>query len=275
MSFFDIEVSREIWNGKLPIKVMLCKDEIDTQRTWKWQDPIYTEMSRCSYLPLLSQQLSSVLDLTVEPSDIWYDFNGEPLKWHYPIGLLYDMYRLDESESAPPLPWDLTIHVQNFPTEKLLRRPSVETAQDMFMSMIKEADFLRHGTTKRVMNLSKRDQTQLWESVASDHFEEYWSVNKRLLETTTSQPLRHIPLRLYLPDQCPVIQELVSAEDTERSLGEVLSGILPDLFPSSLLESSAIPLIHGIHLPLDTPIIWAAENLSFADNFLHIVLNKA
>ncbi|KAF7724870.1 autophagy protein 5 [Apophysomyces ossiformis] len=256
-------------------------------------------MSRCSYLPLLAQQLSSVLDATVEPGDIWFDFRGEPLRWHYPIGILYDLHSLQDSKVNSPLPWSLTVHTQNFPTEKLLRRPSMETVQDMFMSMIKEvqysvlpetdynsdeyvkekADFLRHGTTKRVMNLSKRDQTQLWESVASDKFDDYWNVNKRLLETTASQPLRNIPLRLYLPEQCPVIQELVPADeivsDPARSLGEVVSKILPDLFSPTLTENIAIPVIHGISLPLDTPIIWAAENLSFADNFLHIVISKA
>lgn len=29
-----------------------------------------------------------------------------------------------------------------------------------------QADFLRNGTTKKVMNLSKRDQSQLWQSLA-------------------------------------------------------------------------------------------------------------
>lgn len=31
-------------------------------------------------------------------------------------------------------------------------------------------------------------------------------------------------------------------------------------------------IIHGVELPLDTPIGWAYENLSFADNFLHVVV---
>ena len=30
--------------------------------------------------------------------------------------------------------------------------------------------------------------------------------------------------------------------------------------------------IHGISVPLDTPIIWMSRNLSFPDGFLHIVL---
>lgn len=33
------------------------------------------------------------------------------------------------------------------------------------MSMLKEADFVRYGSTKRVTNLRKGDQDQLWEGV--------------------------------------------------------------------------------------------------------------
>jgi autophagy-related protein 5 len=49
----------------------------------------------------------------------------------HPIGLLYDL-------QSAPLPWVLTLHFQNFPTDVLLKNPSVDSMQDMFMSMIKE-----------------------------------------------------------------------------------------------------------------------------------------
>jgi autophagy-related protein 5 len=82
--------------------------------------------------------------------------------------------------------------------------------------------------------------------------------------------MRHIPLKLYLPNDCPVIQELVSAQDA--SLGHVLSNILPSLFPQQ--EQLAMVMTHGIEIPLDTPIHWASENLSFPDHFLHIVIKE-
>lgn len=75
------------------------------------------------------------------------------------------------------------------------------------------------------MNLSKRDQTQLWQSLATgnralfytltlvinydiDRWDEFWAVNRQLVEYSNSS-LRNIPLRIYLPDNCPVIQELI------------------------------------------------------------------
>ncbi|KAI7852768.1 putative autophagy-specific protein [Circinella umbellata] len=263
VTVFDDIISKKIWNGKLPIQISLDPTENHT-----FTEPIFMEASRCSYLPLVSEQLLHIyngLDIEITNTEIWYDYEGEPLKWHYPIGLLYDM------SGSKDRPWQITVHFHNFPNEKLLKSPSVEAAQDMFMSMMKQADFLRYGTTKRVMNLSKKDQSQLWESLSLDRYDEYWNVNKYLISDTDS--LRYVPLRIYLPDQCPVIQEVVSFtnKDSSKLLGDVLNDILPDLFPSNL----AIPITHGIQLPLDTPIDWASQNLSFADNFLHLVICKS
>ena len=55
---------------------------------------------------------------------------------HYPIGLLYDM------SGSKDRPWQITVHFRNFPNEKLLKSPSVEAVQDMFMSMMKQVKLL-------------------------------------------------------------------------------------------------------------------------------------
>ncbi|KAI9267379.1 autophagy protein Apg5-domain-containing protein, partial [Sporodiniella umbellata] len=133
----------------------------------------------------------------------WYECESEPLKWHYPVGLLYDL----EYQNIT-LPWSLTIRFKNFPSSTLLAKPTPTTMQNMYMSMIKEAEFLRTGNTKKVMNLSKHDQIQLWQSLSLDCYDDYWKVNKQLTEYSLSN--RHVPVRLYLPDNCPVVQELVS-----------------------------------------------------------------
>ncbi|CAO3652331.1 unnamed protein product [Mucor hiemalis] len=205
-------------------------------------------------------------------SSVWYsDSNKKPLKWHYPIGLLFDL-----NANADQLPWGITLHFKDLPSSQVLLKPTPETMQDMFMSMVKEADFLRNGSTKKVMNLSKRDQTQLWQSLAADRYDEFWAVKKQLVEYSASN-LRNIPLRIYLPDECPVIQELVSfygdsEKDVSPSTREILQKMVPELFSTEEMLASISVVIHGVEIPLDTPINWAYENLSFADNFLHIAV---
>lgn len=57
-------------------------------------------------------------------------------------------------------------------------------------------------------------------------------------------------------------------------MGDILKEIIPDLFTSEKaeLDPKVAITIHGVDLPLDTPVNWAYENLSFADNFLHLVV---
>lgn len=38
--------------------------------------------------------------------DLWLDFEGTPLKWHYPIGLLFDLNK----QEINCLPWNITVH---------------------------------------------------------------------------------------------------------------------------------------------------------------------
>ena len=103
------------------------------------------------------------------------------MKWQYPLGLLYDLFSgaspaqasdfdaqnkssLEEQEDQ--LPWRLTLHFTEWP-EQALVRPDAEgkVLHDAFINSVKEADFLRNGTAKGIMSLSKDDSTQLWTAV--------------------------------------------------------------------------------------------------------------
>jgi autophagy-related protein 5 len=56
------------------------------------------------------------------------------------------------------------------------------------------------------------------------------------------------------------------------TLGHALHQLLPNVFPSAE-QSSLEPLLHGVVVPLDTPIGWMSQCMVYADNFLHIVID--
>lgn len=99
------------------------------------------------------------------------------MKWHYPIGLLFDLYAGvdpasktsggDQSpETESPFPWRLTVHFSDWPSEELVRLdPDGMVLNDAFINSVKEADFLRNGTAKGIMSLSKEDSAGLWKAV--------------------------------------------------------------------------------------------------------------
>ncbi|KAF9580039.1 autophagy protein 5 [Lunasporangiospora selenospora] len=273
-------IAKVIWDGSIPI--LFSDNGVDLPAKSP-NASLLIEAPRCSYL---SQLTSRVLHHFCGPAhgpdeeaELWFDYNGIPLKWHYPIGLLYDIHGLQaatRSSSESPLPWKVTAHFRDFPADKLIRRQAVDSCQDYYMAMIKEADYLRNGSTKRIMNMSKADQMQLWDGLQSNNYDQFWSMNHKLLanEGTIAKSL---PVRIYLPDNCPIIQEPVSPLDNDgqpRTLGQILHMAVPDLFPLDDGESptAATALIHGVVPDLSASALWIAQNLSYPDTFLHIVI---
>lgn len=94
---------------------------------------------------------------------------------HWPIGLLYDYHTTSSPSplslfpSSPPPPtagiFPLTLHLSSPPTEQLLISNSIEVCKTGFMHQLKEADFVRWGNTKRVVNLRREEQGGIWEGV--------------------------------------------------------------------------------------------------------------
>jgi len=62
-------------------------------------------------------------------------------------------------------PWRIKLHIRDPPVEKLSSSANVDACKSNFMSKVKEADFIRNGSTKRVVNLRKQEQDALWEGV--------------------------------------------------------------------------------------------------------------
>ena len=197
------ELQAVIWNGSLPLEIRLAPSEC---RVYDQADPYLAscfqsiqgpfhedanllhqvQLPRLSYLQILLPRLHafflpSLIDPETIPYDGWFAFEDVPLKWQYPLGLLYDLfsgaapYQAHTQESNDEntaeidnnqLPWRLTVHFADWP-EQTLVRPDAEgrVLHDAFINAVKEADFLRNGTAKGIMSLSKEDSTTLWNAV--------------------------------------------------------------------------------------------------------------
>jgi autophagy-related protein 5 len=99
---------------------------------------------------------------------------------------------------------------------------------DLFIHSVKEADYLRTGTGKTVMFLSKEDSTQLWNGVKNHDFALYNPINQKLLNPQGVN-LRHLPVRLYLPHAS---SEGVQEETAPGSLRIVQRLVTPNLSSS-------------------------------------------
>ncbi len=183
----------KIWSGSLPLEIRLAASDC---RTYTDSDPYLIQYPRLSYLAFLLPRLHAffapwLINPDVPAHEAWLSFEEVPLKWHYPAGLLYDLYsgaepvnidrRLEKEEASASshadvegaggsgsIPWRLTIHYTDFPDGQLIPLDVEEkTMRDTFTNAMKEADFVRNGTARTAMSLSKQDSNSLWQAVQS------------------------------------------------------------------------------------------------------------
>ncbi len=104
---------------------------------------------RLSYLPFLLPRLKAFFATSlIEPDNVashdgWFSVEGVPLRWHYPVGLLYDLFsggedvttreeeegvaaatatsrsgggNRSEVGKASRLPWEIELHFTDWPS---------------------------------------------------------------------------------------------------------------------------------------------------------------
>lgn len=221
----------------------------------------------------------SIATTTASSGDeVWFEFNGVPLKWHYPLGVLFDLL-IDEPNAA--LPWSLTVHFHAFPVTELMRCPNDDAIRSLYTNALKEANYLKHGDGGRVNKLSLDDSNNLWNGLVRHEFDTFWSANDKLV-CALADDLKSVPLRICERDR-PATQVLFEPlagsnnNNAHRSLADLLRSVFPDRF-ANLLDTApnngqpVLALVQGVAPPLATSVFWLATHFAHPDNFLYIVI---
>lgn len=199
----------------------------------------------------------------------------------------------------------MTLHFTEWPDEQLVRLDGEgKVPHDAFINSVKEADFLRNGTAKGIMSLSKDDSTGLWVAVQdrmyidfrlhpprekilthpSENLAAFSPIYQKLLYAQGA-PLRHIPLKIYLPSSpsassptaaghLRVVQSLVTpalqGTREPQTLGSALYSLLPTLFPSRRTPILAKPVLHGAVVPMSAVLEELLRGAAYLDGWLHL-----
>ncbi|KAK7722307.1 autophagy protein 5 [Diaporthe eres] len=228
--------------------------------------PFITSVPRFSYLAQLLPRLSAFFGTPCS------SFHHEEVQMrNLTVGLLVDLYQ-------PQLPWKLQVGDGD-----------EWDIGDTFLNGVKEADFVRNGNAKQIMSLSKEHTTALWNAVQDNDYASFSKVNSQLLNPPT--PLKHVPIRIYIPSSPPdpstsgaapaapgsfrVMQSLVpprSANRSPQTLGPVLRGLLPSLFPSSRDPVLANVVLHGAPVPFSAPLEELMREAAYPDGWLCLII---
>ncbi|KAJ5430098.1 Autophagy-related protein 5 [Penicillium cf. griseofulvum] len=266
-------IQKAVWDGRLPLEIVLASSE---SRTFDKTDPYLIAYPRISYLPSLLPKLRAFFSsFLIEPNsqshDGWFEFEGVPLKWHYPVGLLFDLYagadpasktaRDNESpDNGASLPWRLIVHFSDWPHDLVRLDADGMVMNDAFINSVKEADFLRNGTAKGIMSLSKEDSSGLWNAVQELFFPESGTIATSSFNTSIEYAVKSNV-------------ELAERSNTQpQTIGTVLHTLLPNLFPSRRTPVLAKPVLHGAVVPMSAPIEEVVRSSAYGDGWAYLVI---
>ncbi|CAE6392403.1 unnamed protein product [Rhizoctonia solani] len=276
---------RLVWEGTIPLEIRIDSKELPAGSDRNLES-YYIQAPRISYLPLLLPDIRKHLtDLVLDEhaskalkeEDMWFEEaeTGQPMRWHWPLGLLYDHCQGARSlaahrdpQSSMNLTWTtgpkpravplkLILHLASAPTEKLLLGPGVDACKAAFMGQLKEGDFVRWGNTKRVTALRKADQDGIWDGVKDHNFDDFWKIAGKIFPTTSAPSAQsaamphHSSTSLHRPSSTGVEPSEQNAAHAVRSIpmrvilpdGPVLQDQVPPTSPSEL------PLFGLLDLP--------------------------
>ena len=174
-------LQKKVWGGSVPLSITLspaeCRTYEDSSPYLVRQpgllqtfnaNPTQIQCPRLSYLPFLLPKIraffaSSLISSEVHAHDGWFTFEDLPLKWHYPVGLLYDLFSGAEPIYPPDrqhghqarrteygeeqkrnhgqetLPWKLVLHFADWPQDQLVKLDvEGKVLQDAFINGVKE-----------------------------------------------------------------------------------------------------------------------------------------
>jgi len=154
-------------------------------------------------------------------SDVWFDIAGIPVKWHIPVGVLYDYFvrakgLCDQQNSAV---MKITVHFQNFPKHvttdpetavgfgSILRWPTIDNVKAQYFYSLKESHFIRHGDINLINKLLPADMMQLWNAVQLSDVRTFRTVNETLCPVSSdSFSMKNVPVRIFFDPAHPVAQ---------------------------------------------------------------------
>ncbi len=181
------------------------------------------------------------------------------------------------------------------PTSSMASFPSLEfenETQWTYINSLKECLYAQLGTTKSIMTLSKANQAKLWSSIKECNSSDYEKMNQQLMEgySIKSYPIKILCNTKIKRNQAALVQFLCPGKDqlTNKTLKDFLleQFLQPtNLMLQQMLLSNNVSdvekwlntfectvIIQGIQPPLDTPMLYLAENFPHPDHCLYVSL---
>jgi len=263
------EVRRQIWNGKVPLKIT-----VNEPISFGPQEYLIAA-SRISYLWLYLPQVLAYFtkymdpDITDNENSWWLEYGGVPVPFNKPIGLLHDIMVGSPSYE----PWKLTLTKGDFPSTTILQLNNTDsTLYTYWLNQFKESCYVRDGNSRAVMALSVHDQESLWKSIEAttdpqvDTSDSFWQLASGIFKRYTAA-MEKVPIKFYVKSRS---LQLTKTIQRSASGSHTLENILHS--EEIGITTSFDIILHGIRISETVNVSQLYLLCTYPDGFLHIVL---
>ena len=132
-----MSLQSKIWDGRVPVLFSMVSNEIISK---KEPISIFLSLPRNGYLPLVTHKVYAHFAPYVPAlAEISFESGGDTLKWHHPVGVLYDLYNSQKNDAV----WKVTVHFESYPqdADKTARCHEMNNKRTYF-NAFKQAVFL-------------------------------------------------------------------------------------------------------------------------------------
>lgn len=272
-----MDVQESVWNGAINTKIILEEASGSILGT-----SFLLLVYRNSYFPLYFGQIigffNSFTQTNLNHTPVWLEFEGVPLKWNIPVGVLYDLLFLPSLGNRSP--WVLTLKYQDstnlYPSEHLIPFPKdgnridyVGMLGQVVLNLLKQSCYVMNGNSRAMMSLSEEHSRALWKAISLHDYTVFHAMIRKLNRTL----LQRIPMKVYLAGSSTLMQAPVTpVEDNEPvTLRKVLCKWMPDFFGDKRVARA---YAHGIDLDVlfDVSLLEVWTAFRHLDNFLYVVV---
>ena len=85
-------------------------------------------LSLFSFLLQVRKHFAPSVSANLQENPMWFEANGAPLRWHLPVGVLFDLASAQDSGAAASAatgacttPWNVTVHFDKYPDKEILK----------------------------------------------------------------------------------------------------------------------------------------------------------
>jgi len=199
---------KKLWDGQLPVKITLGRNDISVAKEPK---PLYVMLPRLNYFTYILEKVKTVYDEYVSIDcvdnfqDMWFDFNGQALRWEVPIGVQFDtLIGLggESRDKGRDLPWELQFHYKGAPDD-IIKLHKVGGIIDIsyckfsYINSLKESHVLRMGSAHEILaQMKKSEEEKLFSGIQKHNYEQFWEINQLLCDKHVAD-MKKYAVRVY------------------------------------------------------------------------------